>query len=246
MSHVSLVAGYGDLSEKAIQKILPHLDRGLGYWDAVPEAGYGHHSDFRNDQAHENLPYYGEVLPRDAVGADPKKDPTQDGEPARYGRIANPTVHIGLTQLRRVVNRLIEVYGKPDEIVVELTRDLKSNRQQRQRYEREQREGGERNKRFTEMLESAEQAPTPDILRKLRLWEEQGMPQTRVCPYTGRSLSFEMVISSQTETDHILPFSKTLDNSMSNMVVCVSAANRDKGNKSPHEVFSDSPQGYDY
>ena len=70
------MSGYGNLSEKAIRKILPHLERGLGYSDAVLAAGYPHHSDFRNpEEAHESLPYYGEVLTRDAVGADPEERP---------------------------------------------------------------------------------------------------------------------------------------------------------------------------
>ena len=243
---VSLPTGYGDLSEKAIRKILPHLERGSLYSDAVREAGYSHHSDFRSDAALDRLPYYGEILQRDAIGADPTKDPLKDGEEVRYGRFPNPTVHIGLNQLRRVVNRLIEIYGKPEEIAVELARDLKSNREQRLTYQRRQREGRERNQRFTEMLEAAGQEPSPDIFRKLRLWEEQGAPQARVCPYTGRNLSFGMVISSQTEVDHILPFSKTLDDSMANKVVCIAAANRDKGDRAPYGAFGHSPPGYDY
>ena len=246
VANVSLVNGYGNLSEKAIVKMLPHLERGRTYADAVQDAGYRHHSNFRNEQAHDRLPYYGEVLPRDAVGSNPKVDPKKEGEPARYGRFPNPTVHIGLNQLRRLVNRLVDVYGKPEEIVVELARDLKSNREQIRRYEREQREGGERNKRLTEMVEAAEGEPTPDLLRKLRLWEEQGPPQTRVCPYTGSPLSFEMVVSNRTEIDHILPFSRTLDNSRSNMVVCLASANRAKGDRSPYEAFGHSPTGYDY
>ncbi|MDE0200209.1 MAG: type II CRISPR RNA-guided endonuclease Cas9 [Caldilineaceae bacterium] len=243
---VSLPTGYGDLSEKAIRKILPHLERGSLYSDAVREAGYSHHSDFRSDAALDRLPYYGEILQRDAIGADPTKDPLKDGEVACYGRFPNPTVHIGLNQLRRVVNRLIEVYGKPEEIAVELARDLKSNHEQRLTYRRRQREGRERNQRFTEMLEAAGQESSPDIFRKLRLWEEQGAPQARVCPYTGRNLSFGMVVSSQTEVDHVLPFSKTLDNSMANKVVCIAAANRDKGDRAPYEAFGHSPPGYDY
>ena len=246
VANVSLVSGYGNLSEKAIGNILPHMEKGLGYSDAVMAAGYGHHSDFRDAEAHEKLPYYGEVLQRDVVGTDPKKDPKKDGEPARYGRIPNPTVHIGLNQLRRVVNRLIEVYGKPEEIVVELARDLKSNRAQKADYLRQQRRGGESNQRFTEMLESAEQTVTSDLLRKLRLWEEQGKPQSRVCPYTGATLSFEMVVSSQTEIDHILPFSRTLDDSPANKVVCITRANRDKGDRSPYEAFGHNPPGYNY
>lgn len=246
VANVALPDGYANLSEKAIGKLLPHLEKGLVYSDAVVEAGYPHHSDFRNTEAHERLPYYGEVLERDAVGADPTKDPEEDGEPARYGRIGNPTVHIGLNQLRRVLNRLVEVYGKPEEIVVELVRDLKSNREQKEQYRQQQQEGGQRNEDFKKMLESAEQHVTADALRKLRLWEEQGPPQSRVCPYTGKSLSFDMVVSSQTEVDHILPFSRTLDDSMANKVICMAAANRDKGNQSPHEAFGHNQQGYDY
>ncbi len=246
VANVLLPDGYSNLSEKAIRKLLPYLEAGRVYSDAVVDAGYPHHSDFRNTDAHERLPYYGEVLERDVVGADPKKDPDKDGEPARYGRIGNPTVHIGLGQLRRVVNRLIEAHGKPEDMVVELGRDLKMNREQKQDYERRQREGGERNEQLRKDLESTEQEVTPDVLRKLRLWEEQGPVQARICPYTGKTISFDMAVSAATEVDHIFPFSKTLDDSIANKVVCIAAANRDKGDRSPYEAFGHNPSGYDY
>ena len=244
VANVSLVSGYGNLSEKAIRNLLPHLEKRMVYSDAVDAAGYD--SDSRSAEASEKLPYYGEVLERDVVDANSEKDPDKDGEVARYGRIPNPTVHIGLNQLRRVVNRLIEAYGRPEQIVVELARDLKMNSKQKQSYERQQREGGQRNERLTEMLQSAEVPVTSDVLRKLRLWEEQGPPQARVCPYTGAVISFEMAVSAATEIDHILPFSKTLDDSAANKVVCIAKSNRDKGDRSPHEAFGHNPVGYDY
>ena len=246
VANVVLPSGYGNLSEEAIGKLLSHLEMGRVYSDAVQDAEYPHHSDFRDGEAHDRLPYYGQALERDVVGANPEIDPEIDGEVARYGRIGNPTVHIGLNQIRRVVNRIIARYGKPHEIVVELARDLKSNARQRREYERTQREGGERNMRFTECLESAEIAPTASTLQKLRLWEEQGSPQALVCPYTGANLSFEMVVSSQTQIDHILPFGRTLDNSMSNKVVCVAGSNQTKRDKSPYEAFGHNPPGYNY
>ena len=242
----ALPSGYANLSEKAIRKLLPHLETGCVYSDAVADAGYTHHSDFRNAEAHERLPYYGEMLERDVVGANPNLQDGEGNEVDRYGRIGNPTVHIGLNQIRRVVNRLADTYGKPEEIVVELARDLKSNRDQKLEYERRQREGGQRNDRLRKDLEAAEIHVTPDVLRKLRLWEEQGPPQSRVCPYTGRPLSFDMVVSAATEIDHILPFSRTLDDSIANKVVCIAGANRDKGDRSPFEAFGNSPLGYDY
>jgi CRISPR-associated endonuclease Csn1 len=246
VASVSLTSGYANLSEKAMRKVLPFLEEGRNFADAVVYAKYPHHSDFRNAEAHEQLPYYGVVLERDAVGADPNKDPEIDGEPARYGRIANPTVHIGLNQLRRVVNKLIEIYGKPEDIVVELARDLKQNREQRQHDQRRNKENRERNERFAADLKSAGYENTPYTRMKLRLWEEQGKAQALVCPYTGCTLSWEMVVTNQTEVDHILPFSQTLDDTMANKVVCIAAANREKGNRSPFEAFGHSPSGYDY
>ena len=246
IAHVNLVSGYASLSERAIRRLLPHLKKGRVYSDAVIDAGYPHHSDFRNAEAHERLPYYGEVIERAVAGADPTKDPGRDSEAARYGRIGNPTVHIGLGQLRRVVNRLIKAYGKPEKVVVELGRDLKMNREQKENYLLQQQEGGKRNERLRKELESVEIDPTAHTLMKLRLWEEQGPVHARVCPYTGSILSFEMVVCNKTEIDHILPFSRTLDDSTANKVVCVAVANRDKGDRSPHEAFSHNPPGYDY
>lgn len=138
-----------------------------------------------------------------------------------------------------MVNNLIETYGKPAEIVVELARELKMNWEQKQKYQRQQRAGAERNRRFHQDLESAEMQVTPDALRKLRLWEEQKLGAVSVCPYSGETISFAMVMSAQTEVDHILPFSRTLDNSMGNLVVCMADKNREKSNRTPNEAFGD-------
>ena len=74
------------------------------------------------------LPYYGEILDRQVVGD--TGDPN-DGIEKRLGRFPNPTVHIALNQLRRVINALIAVHGKPAEIVVELALELKQNKKQK-------------------------------------------------------------------------------------------------------------------
>ncbi len=245
VAHASLPRGYGNLSEKAIRKMIPHLERGEGYSDAAKSAGY-HHSDFRSGEGRAELPYYGEVLERYAVGGDRTLDPDERGDAERFGRVSNPTVHIGLNQLRRVVNALIAKHGKPSEIVVELARELKMNGERKRSFIRRQRENEKRDGEFREMLASAGLADTPDDLRKLRLWAEQGPVHARACPYTGKILSFRMVVSSETQVDHILPFTRTWDNSMANMVVCVAGSNRVKRDMSPFEAFGHSPSGYDY
>ena len=69
------------------------------------------------------------------------------------------------------------------------------------------------------------------------MWEEQGQPQARCCPYCGKQISYLMVLDNRTEVDHILPFSRTLDDSMSNKVVCCASCNREKRNRTPWEAF---------
>ena len=236
--------GHMHLSTKAIRRMLPYLEQGKRYDEAVVDAGYPHHSDFRSAEAHDRLPYYGVVLERDVVGGD--RNAPESDEPKRYGRFPNPTVHIGLNQLRRIVNRLIETYGKPAEVVVELARDLKSNREQRENYVAQQRTNEDENRKRRELLEYMGVEPTPDAILRLRLWEEQGPPHERLCPYSGKLISFTMAISEQTEVDHILPWSKTQDNSISNRVLCMTDANRHKGDRSPSEAFGQSVDGNDY
>ena len=240
LAMAELPPGYVHLSLKAIRNLLPHLREGKGYDKAVKAAGYPHHSDFRNAEAHDRLPYYGVVLERDVMGAN--RNAPESDEAKRYGRFPNPTVHVGLNQLRRVVNRLIEVYGKPQDIVVELARELGMGAKRRNALRKTQNENEERNARYRKMLASKKTKASSETFRKLRLWEEQG----EICVYTGRKLTFNMVISNKTEIDHILPRSWSLDNAMSNKVVCVAAANALKGDQTPYEAFAGDPDGYDY
>lgn len=239
LAMAELPSGHVRLSLKAIRNILPHLRKGKGYNEAVIAAGYPHHSDFRNAEAHDRLPYYGVVLERDVVGADPAAPETDEAK--RYGRFPNPTVHVGLHQLRLVVNRLIAVYGKPQDIVVELARELGMGAKRLNALQKTQKENEERNARYRKLLANKKAKPTSETFRKLRLWEEQ----EKVCVYTGRKLTLDMVISNKTEIDHILPRSWSLDNAMSNRVVCLAEANALKGDKTPYEAFS-SDLNYDY
>lgn len=242
IANVSLPDGYVRLSEKAINNLNPIMEeQGLNYSEAVAEsADYAHHSDFRPDQAHDRLPYYGAVLTRQVIGGDATK-PKPD-EVGHYGRIANPTVHIGLGQMRRVINRIIEVHGKPSEIVVELSRDLKMNAEEKAAERRKIRENEAANRQREEQARSAGlHNLSPHYMRKLRLWEEQNYGVNRVCPFTGDTITFEMVISDATEIEHILPFSKTLDDSMANKVLALREVNRVKRDRSPYDAFHNNP-----
>ena len=108
----ALPPGTASLSEAAMTELIgPMRDQGLSYHEAVedcrPRPSLRHSPGRRRQPA---LPYYGAVLDRHVLGA---KD-TPRNEVERYGRIGNPTVHIGLNELRRLVNEIIDRYGKPD------------------------------------------------------------------------------------------------------------------------------------
>ncbi len=236
-----LTQGTGNLSIAAIERLLPHLQNGLPYHEAVSAAGLGHHSDLRGDGSMDRLPYYGAVLERHVLGG--KSDGRSEQE--RYGRIANPTVHIALGQVRRLFNAIAEQYGKPDEVVIELARELKQSDKQRSDYERKQAENRKRNDHLRSLAADAGNSdPSAHDMRKLRLWDEQGPINSRVCPFTGQTLSIEMVLSNATDIEHLLPYSRSLDNSMNNKVVAMQAANREKGNRTPFEAWGHDHNRY--
>src|SRR5262249_17067543 len=87
------------------------------------------------------LPYYGEWLPNAVVGSSDPRDPNEK----RYGRFPNPTVHIGLGQLRRIVNELVRCHGPPTEIAIEFTRALKHSPKEKAEIKREQQRNQEKN-----------------------------------------------------------------------------------------------------
>ena len=277
-----LLNGYGSLSRKALERILPALREcdvqdGVQvlrtYDKAVQAAGFPHHSDLGFDFEHDSseveyvgervvpstgeikklyafkqLPYYGRALQRHVAFA--KDKPCNDEE--RHGKIANPTVHIGLNQIRTVVNALIRRYGRPTEIVVELARDLKQSREQKQETQRRQADNQRRNDRIRKEIAAMRGILEHNVkvadIQKWILWEELSFDvANRRCPYSGVQISAAMLLSDQVEIEHILPFSQTLDDSRNNRTVSMRAANRIKGNCTPWDAREDfEKQGWSY
>ena len=147
-------------------------------------------------------------------------------------------MHIGLNQLRKIVNTLVDVHGVPEEIVVELARELKLNRERKDKERRENQENEQRNQKNKEELSRLGIADTYENRLLLRLYGELH-PDERVCVYSGTPISKEMLFGDEIEIDHILPYSRTLDDSFMNKVLCTREANRRKGNRSPADAWKD-------
>ena len=253
IANQGLPEGYGSLSALALGRILPELRRDVVTYDkAVLAAGFDHHSNISPAATGEilpELPYYGEPLQRH-VGfgtGNPADTPEK-----RFGKIANPTVHIGLNQVRLVVNALIKRYGHPSEVIVEVARDLKQSQEQRKEENERQAKNQKRNERIRTDIAgvlqiSIERVRATDI-QKVILWEELSFdPAFRHCPYSGVQISEAMLLSDQVEIEHILPFSETLDDSLNNKTVALRTANRVKGNRTPWQAFgAQSNAGFNY
>lgn len=244
-----LPEGFGRLGETALAALLDEMIHGRDENGhvlteaaaAIKVYGRTNSQGDPNRKAVDLLPKYQEVLERHippGTGGEARpEDPEWDEV---MGRITNPTVHIALNQLRRVVNAVIRKHGRPDRIAIELGRDLKNN--DTRRLEAERRMATNRReavRRSGELRELSGVSDNGYNRLRLKLWEELNLsqPLNRVCIYCGTVISKTMLFNvGEVDIDHILPYSKTLDDSQANKIVCCAACNRTKGNRAPADV----------
>ena len=108
-----------------------------------------------------------------------------------------------------VVNAIIEKHGKPDEIRVELARELKQSKEERndtdKAMSRRQRENENISKRLAEYGLKA----TRNNIIKWRLYEEidnQEKKLNAVCIYCGQPISLtEAIKGNDVDIEHIIP-----------------------------------------
>lgn len=154
----------------------------------------------------------------------------------------NPVVLRTLTELRKVVNALIRRWGKPALIRVELARDLKRGRKEREKIFFENNKRKKEREQIQEKIKAiCGREARPFEILKWRLWEECG----GVCPYTGKRIPPELLLSDESPIDveHIIPLSRSLDDSFANKTLCWAEENREvKRNQTPFECYSAKPQ----
>ncbi len=217
-ANISLPSKYANLSELAIQKLLPYLEKGLITSDAI-KAVYGDYQPGKQDDAKlDRLP-----LPED---------------------LRNPIVNKALFETRKVVNALLREYGKPESIYVEMARDVKGSKRERDELRPKQWKLEQVNNEAREaLLEMGIDRPSRNDIIKYKLWDECG----RICPYTGKSIGQHQLFGPQPEfqIEHILPYSRTLDDSYMNKTLCCVYENIDKSNKTPYEYYEDKPEQWE-
>lgn len=249
-----LPEGRSALGRTATAKILEQLelgktiqgDDGKEYWRAISqrEAADLCHFEAEEEEArrlagtYDVLPYYGKILRHDISPIHPwHKDRAAEEE--KIGRVPNPVVHVCLNQLRKVVNEIIALYGKPERINLELARDFGLSAKKRDEQERERIQRTKDNESWNTFLESQNLRPTRKNRIKYRLWKEQG----GLDMYTGNNIQVSDFASC--EIDHIIPRALGGSDTYANLTLTAGNVNREKGDRFAYE-FMQSPANKAY
>lgn len=152
----------------------------------------------------------------------------------------NPVVIRSMSQMRKVVNAVCRKWGVPNEIHVELDRELRLPQRAKDEIDKAKKKNEKNRARIATQIAELRDCTTDEVkgtqIEKYRLWEEQGCFDL----YTGDKIELDRLIGDDTYTqiDHILPFSRTGENSRNNKVLVLAKNNQDKRDKTPYEWMS--------
>jgi CRISPR-associated endonuclease Csn1 len=235
---------FSALSLKALRRIVPLMEQGLRYDEAValiPD--YGHHSQIVKPDAAKHLylpPFY-----QDQRKYENKSDRVGSmvfREDANIPR--NPVVLRALNQARKVVNALIRRYGSPTAVHIEMARDLSRPMDERNKIQRAQEEFRDRNAKAREDFErDFGYKPRSAVFEKWMLYREQHGQ----CAYSQQALDIQRVLDdpNYAQIDHALPYSRSYDDSKNNKVLVLTRENQNKGNRTAYEYLTSFPGGED-
>ena len=151
----------------------------------------------------------------------------------------NAVVDGSLRQIHFVINRMIRELGNPpQEIVVEMARDLSLGITRRNERERDIHASQKARREAAEAIVSHGGRVTPSRIRRYQLWRDQG---STFCPYcTGPISLADALNGAETEYEHILPRSLTqVGLKRSEIVLAHRHCNQQKGNRTPFEAWGD-------
>lgn len=223
LAEIGFPQDYGSLSSKAMRKIITYLKAGFSYGgrkekpdepSACEFAGYNSHS--KNSLTKEQLEKRVlkeqlEILPKNSL--------------------RNPVVEKILNLMINLVNEVSKEYGRPDEIRIELARELKNNAEERANMTSEISKATLLHQKYTEILKKEFNIPVPsrnDII-KYKLYLELANNGYKDL-YTDTPIKEKLLFTNEYDIDHIIPQSRFFDDSFSNKVLVPRGANLKKGN----------------
>ncbi len=207
-----LPKGWIRFSEKVVDQILPQLEEGKEFQTTLKEIYPPH--EYIMDENRDKLPSHHKV----------------------FSDIRNPVVVRCLNETRKVVNNLIAAHGKPDYVRIELARNIKltgKDKKKSMEINKKRRAQREEAKKFFSQPNHPD--PTPLNIKKYVLWKESN----ERCLYSGDSICADDLFNrGKYQIEHIMPYSRSYDDSLNNLLLCKTEMNLQKGNRIPYEAFS--------
>jgi CRISPR-associated endonuclease Csn1 len=227
-----LPTGWEPFSATALQRFIPHLETGVRFGALLNGPEW---EEWRARTFPDREQPTGEILDR-------LPSPASKEEQRRIAALRNPTVIRSQNELRKVVNNLIGLYGKPDLIRIELAREVGKSKRERKDVQTgmHKRERARREAEADLRSKGIEQPSSADI-EKWLLWKECG----EFDPYSGKPICFDALFRTRTgefEVEHIWPRWISFDNSFANKTLCLKSLNARKANRTPFEAFGNDPE----
>jgi CRISPR-associated endonuclease Csn1 len=215
MSSVTFEKDHASLSARAMRKILPYLEDGMVYSDAATAAGYNHS---RSVTKEENL----------------KRELKDQLEILTKNSLRNPIVEKILNQMINVVNAILAEpsLGRPDEIRIELARELKQTAKQRSDATTQIAKATREHEEYREIIKKEFGLPyvSKRDLIKYKLYRELKSNGYKTL-YSNTYIKPDELFSKKFDIEHIIPQSIRLDDSFSNKTLELRDINIEKGSQ---------------
>jgi len=213
-------SGAAHISAKAARAMLPHLRAGLTYDKAAAAAGYVH-TDRAGPGSAEGTLHERMVHDIKWVDAD----------------VSNPVARKAVIEALKQVYAIVGAYGLPGAIHVELAREVGKSKEERDKLKNGIETRNKAKDRLRDQFKETcghEPSGAEDLLR-FELWKEQGGR----CLYTDSCIAPHQIVASDNsvQVDHILPWSRSGDDSFVNKTLCLTTANQNKRGCTPYEWF---------
>lgn len=223
IADITFQDGYGSLSAKAIQKILPKMKEGYQYNKACELAGYrfSKRSLTKEENDERILQKYLNFIP--------------------HNSLRNPLVERILNQMISLVNSLVDEYGNTygafDEIRIELARDLSKNAESRKKMTQDiENNKNERDTCRKELIDILNEngykvnyVSENDIL-KYRLYKELAPLGYKTLYSKTKVDVVDLIVHRKFDKEHIIPKAKSPSNAFSVLTIELSSINEEKGN----------------
>ena len=220
LATIPLQQDYGNLSAKAIRKIMPYLEDGHSYSEACQLAGYNHSGSLNAEEQKNRV-------------LKPKL------ELLKKNSLRNPVVEKILNQMVNVVNQIIGAHGKPEEIRIELARELKKSAKERAEMTKGIAEATRRNDEIKKIVRQKFGIPNPtknDVVR-YRLYQELESRGHKDL-FTDTYIEPGKLFSSEIDIEHIIPKALVFDDSYSNKTLAFKKDNLKKANRTAFDFIS--------